>query len=424
MRGLNRRVPETSPDLAARVADILDLRLRRDTDAPVAVALSGGGDSVALALIASDWARRRGRRLLLLTVDHQLNPASGDWTLACARLAARLGADFRALDWVGVKPGAGLPAAARGARHRLLAEAARAAGARVILMGHTADDRAEAAAMRAAGSTTPDPREWTASPVWPQGRGLFLLRPMLQVGRGELRAWLAARDEAWIDDPSNDNPRFARARARSALAGAGPASGPADMPAGLAGLAARVSDETGLALPRRALREAAPATARALVGAACLCAAGTSRPPRGERLDRLAAALRGDGPVVATLAGARVEADDHTVRWLREAGEIGRGGGGGLALAPGETAVWDGRYEVTTDRAVTLRPLAGRASRLSARARAALSAWPAAARGGLPAVVGDQVLCPAVEAAPGLSIRALSMERLQAACGAIEREPG
>src|SRR5207247_1209422 len=82
-----------------------------------------------------------------------------------------LGADFQALRWDGDKPVTGLAAAARTARHRMLADAARRAGARAILMGHTGSDVLEAEAMRAAGSTTPDPKEWAPSPAWPEGRG-------------------------------------------------------------------------------------------------------------------------------------------------------------------------------------------------------------------------------------------------------------
>lgn len=405
--------------LTDRVADILDRRLAPASAAPVAVALSGGGDSVALTLMAADWARRRGRRLAVLTVDHRLNPASADWTRTCADLAGRLGCDFHPLAWTGDKPHTGLPAAARAARHRLLADAARGTGARVLLLGHTADDRAEGQAMRAEGSTTPDPREWAPSPAWPEGRGLFLLRPMLELGRKALRIWLAERGETWIEDPANANPRFARARARLAgVAAPEPAGG--DI-AGLADLARRVRDETGLSLPREDLRQTGREAARALTGIACLCASGTTRPPRGDRLDRLTEALRGEAPVTATLAGARIEADGETVRWLREAGEIGRRGSGSLDLAAGETGVWDGRFEIRADRPVLLGPLAGHAARLSPAARRSLARWPAAARGGLP--VADGVACPAIETAPGLLLRPLALPRLMAACGAVEREP-
>jgi tRNA(Ile)-lysidine synthase len=423
MRGLTAAETDTASDLPARVWASLDRRLNAGTAAPLAVALSGGGDSVALALITADWARRRDRRLLILTVDHGLNPASPSWTGQCARLADRLGASFQALAWTGQKPATGLPAAARAARHRLLTDAARAAGARAILMGHTADDLAEAAAMRAEGSSTPDPREWSPSPVWPEGRGLFILRPMLRARRQELRDWLTARGEAWIEDPANDNSRFARARARMALAGAAPLQAVADALPGLADLARQMREAPGLVLSRRALREASFDAARALTGAACLCAAGTSRPPRRDRLDRLTLLLRGETALVATLAGARVEADGEMIRWMREAGEIARSGVGDLALQPGAVGVWDGRFEITSMRPVVVRALAGHVARLAQAARAALAAWPAAARGGLPALVGGEVVCPVIEAVEGLALRSLALERLQAACGGTQLEP-
>lgn len=424
MRGLTAAPADPTSELAAHVHAVLDRRLSVETAAPMALALSGGGDSVALALIAADWAARRGRRLLVLTVDHGLNPASSRWTARCAGLAQRLGGDFEALAWTGEKPATGLPAAARAARHRLLAEACRTAGARVILMGHTADDRAEAAAMRAEGSTTPDPREWAASPVWPEGRGLFVLRPLLEVRRADLRQWLTARGETWIEDPANDNPRFARSRARTALGGAGPSqASPAILP-GLSDLARQMREGPGLALSRPALRQAPFEVARALTGAACLCAAGTSRPPRRDRLDRLTDALRSDAPVAATLAGARIEADAADIRWMREAGEIARSGSGELTLRAGETGVWDGRFELTAARPLSLHPLAGHAAGLTKDARARLAVWPAAARGGLPAVTGDGVGCPMIETVDGLSLRSLTLERLQAACGLIDKESG
>src|SRR6185437_3124426 len=84
-------------------------------------------------------------------------------------------------------------------------------------MGHTADDLLEAAAMRTEGSTVPDPREWALSPAWPEGRGVFVLRPLLETRRAELREWLSVRGETWIDDPANEDARFARSRARSLL---------------------------------------------------------------------------------------------------------------------------------------------------------------------------------------------------------------
>jgi tRNA(Ile)-lysidine synthase len=416
-----RRLAAPGPDpshLDHAVAEVLDQRLRKGTSRPLAVALSGGGDSVALLLTAAGWARTAARPLLVLTVDHRLQAESAAWTAICAERARSLGAAFRALAWTGPKPATGLPAAARAARHALLAEAARQAGAAVILMGHTADDVLEARAMRAAGATTPEPREWAPSPAWPEGRGVFLLRPLLGLTRAALRDWLAARGEAWIDDPANDDPRFARARARSA--GAFEAAPPPAAPDTRALARACRADAAGvLSLPRAELRRAEPDAARAFLGAACLCAAGTTRPPAAARLSRLGAGLAAPGAVTATLAGARIEADGETILILREAGERARGGLAPLALAPGQTAVWDGRFEITADRTMGVRALAGLAARLPADQRQALSAFPPRARPGLPATL-------AADGASRLVLdacRPLALERLHAACGVIDREP-
>ncbi|MEW5683738.1 MAG: tRNA lysidine(34) synthetase TilS [Pseudomonadota bacterium] len=397
--------------MTARARDVLDRRLLRDRPWPLAVALSGGGDSVALTLIADAWAREAGRDLVILTVDHGLRAESRGWTTTCEGLAQRLGRPFRALAWEGEKPATGLPAAARAARHALLATAAREADARVVLMGHTADDRAEAAAMRAAGSTTPTPREWTPSPAWPEGRGIFLLRPLLDVGRRELREHLVALGESWIDDPANDDAAYARVRARLA----GVAIAPPDEPPPLA-IAAQADEGAGLiSLSRAALREAAIEDARRFVALAAVCAGGGARLPAGSRVTALTDRLRAPGPVVATLAGARVEADGQAVRLFREAGEAGRGGLTEIEL-PG---VWDGRFALPEPGRA--RRLLGLASRLPRDQRDALRAIPTAARGALPAIVsgGQEVCCPALVGAPSLV-----GERLRAAAGLIDREPG
>nr|MEA2798069.1 tRNA(Ile)-lysidine synthase [Phenylobacterium sp.] len=384
-------------DLGSAVGQVLDRRLRTNLPQPLAVALSGGGDSLALLLSGADWATRAGRGLVVLTVDHRLRPESAAWTEACAATAQRLNLPFRALAWDGEKPTNGLPAAARAARHRLLANAARAAGARVILMGHTADDVLEARLMRQAGSTTPEPHEWSPSPVWPDGRGLFLLRPLLGVRRADIRDWLTGRGETWIDDPANEDAAFARPRARRALAdGASPAiSGVAGSARELA-LACHVETGGGLVIARPALRAAdAPALAR-FVSAACLCAAGTDRPPGRDKVARLAGRLIGDLAFTASLAGARIEADATQVCFRREPGEAARGGLAPLRLQAGEMGVWDGRFEVTAARAIEVRAEPG---------------------GALPIATGED------GTVQGLQARSLTHDRVLAACGAMEREP-
>ncbi|WP_293370501.1 tRNA lysidine(34) synthetase TilS [Phenylobacterium sp.] len=384
-----------SSGLEQTAGEVLDRRLLGSHPRPVAVALSGGGDSLALLLTAADWARDAGRRLIVLTVDHRLRPESAAWTQACAAVAERLGLAFHALAWTGDKPTAGLPAAARAARHVRLADAAREAGARALLMGHTADDVLEARLMREAGSSTPEPREWSPSPAWPQGRGLFLLRPLLGVRRAEIRAWLATRGETWIDDPANEDTAYARPRARQALAG-GAARAATAAPRASAtalALAVRVDKAAGFEIDRAVLRGAEPAALARFAAAACLCAAGTTRPPERAKAERLATRLAGEADFTSSLSGARIEARGGIACFRREPGEAARGGLAPISLSPGETAVWDGRFEVTCGRAVDVA---------------------AAPRGASPM---------ARDEGAELAIRPLTHARLLAACGAIEAEP-
>lgn len=149
----------------------LDARLLADDPAPVALAVSGGGDSVALLHLTADWARARARPLVVLHVDHGLNPDSPHWRDRVKGLAERLGASFRSARWDGPFPRTGLPAAARAARHAHLADMAREAGARVILTGHTADDVAEGQWMKGEGSTLGTLRDSARRPPGPRGGG-------------------------------------------------------------------------------------------------------------------------------------------------------------------------------------------------------------------------------------------------------------
>ncbi|HLZ85384.1 MAG TPA: tRNA lysidine(34) synthetase TilS [Caulobacteraceae bacterium] len=393
--------------------------------APIAVAFSGGGDSLALLLAADTWAKAHGRRLLALTVDHGLRPESVAWTRVCQERARALGVDHRALAWTGDKPVAGVPAAARDARHRLLAEAAREAGAAVILMGHTADDCAEAAVMRRTGSTTPSPRRWSPSPVWPQGRGIFLLRPFLGVRRAALRAALTALGESWIDDPGNIDPGSARARARAQIAGGpldeAPTAARARPPGRPGGLGdAEVGPAGNLFLPVRRLAD--PHDGANLLGAALLCAAGSERTPRRKRLQRLVARLTAGERFAATLAGARVESDGTRAHIVRDAGDVRRPAMEEIMLREGRTIVWDGRFEVAARSAgLRLGPLCGRAGRLTPRLREAIAQIPPSARRALPlAARADGVLSlPTLRPDPAVDVRPLAPARLAAARGAI-----
>jgi len=400
-------------------------RLNGPAAAPVAVALSGGGDSLALLHLAKAWADRAGRRLLALTVDHGLNPASPGWSAFAAECARWLGVPHRTLAWIGSKPTTGLPAAARSARHALLADAARAEGAAVMLMGHTADDLMEAEAMRRAGATAPSPRVWSPSPAWPEGRGVFLLRPLLAHRRAELRSLLRSLGETWIEDPANDDPRFARTLARRGLAAGGEvAPEPVEALATWPGLAAVQEGVAGeFEAQRHPLAESGDEPRRAL-GALVLCAAGAARAPAAASLGRIGARLAAGEDFTASLAGARIEAAGEMVRFCREAGERLRRGALTAQLPPGES-VFDGRFLV--DCAASgwrIGFLAGHAARLPPEQRRRLALVPSGARGALPAAISPDgaVTCPLLAQSGAIVARSLTLQRLGATLGAIADE--
>jgi tRNA(Ile)-lysidine synthase len=396
-------------------------RLNAPDRGPITVALSGGGDSLALLHLVKAWADRAGRPLVALTVDHGLQAAGAAWSRFAAERAARLGVAHRTLVWTGEKPRTGLPAAARAARHALLADAARDLGARVILMGHTADDLAEAAAMRQAGATAPSPRAWSPSPAWPAGRGVFILRPLLDVRRAELRDLLRGLGESWIEDPANDDPRYSRTLARRRLVSRdGPLPNFEEAPSRCLALDQMRHGAGGeLAIPRAALDRSDDA--RRLLGAMVLSAAGTTRPPSAASLDRLLAEL---APFTASLAGARIEAGHAQVTVCREAGERARGGMAGYDLPTGES-VFDGRFAMTAEApGWRVAPLGGLARRLPEPQQRRLRALPPAVRPTLPAAIlhTGYVTCPVIADAGPVRAFPLPGTRLFAALGAIPDE--
>ncbi|WP_407176850.1 tRNA lysidine(34) synthetase TilS [Bradyrhizobium sp. STM 3562] len=181
------------------------------------LAVSGGPDSVAMMWLMARWRRSlsRGPRLIAVTVDHGLRPEAAREAREVKRLARELDLPHRTLRWSGEKPNTGVPAAAREARYRLLAQAAKAAGASHIVTAHTRDDQAETVLMRllrGSGVTG-----LAAMARVTERNGIALARPLLDVAKSRLIATLDKAKIIYADDPTNRDMAFTRPRLRALL---------------------------------------------------------------------------------------------------------------------------------------------------------------------------------------------------------------
>jgi len=176
---------------------------------PVALAVSGGGDSIAMMHLVA--RALPAARLHVVTVDHGLRPEAADEIAVVQAQAYKLGLQHSVLHWSWDGKG-NLQAAARAGRWAAIADWTVGHQINTVLLGHTEDDQVETLLMRLARGSGVD--GLTAMPQANYRDGLRVLRPLLHLSRAALRDWLSAQKIAWCDDPSNDDPRFDRVRAR------------------------------------------------------------------------------------------------------------------------------------------------------------------------------------------------------------------
>lgn len=187
------------------------------------VAVSGGSDSCGLLILLHRILSEGSLpnvSLVAATVDHGLRPEAAREAEQVASFCRTLAVPHTIRRWTGEKPPTGISAAAREARHALLADAAAETQADAIVTGHTLDDQIETVAMRAARSRSDeDPGLAGMAEATLYDRRVWFLRPLLPCLRKDIRAVLRDERIGWIDDPSNDDPRYERARIRQTLAG-------------------------------------------------------------------------------------------------------------------------------------------------------------------------------------------------------------
>jgi tRNA(Ile)-lysidine synthase len=376
-------------DFAARMAAFAPFEPRLQ----LAVAVSGGGDSMALALLAHEWVTRRGGRMTALTVDHGLRPEAAAEAAQVAAWCAARGIAHVVLTRSGAAPASGIQAFARAARYALLENWCRNHFVLHLLLAHQREDQAETVAMRAARGSGVDGLAGMASIV--ERDTIRLLRPLLGVPRATLRVYLLACGQDWIEDPSNRNPAFTRVRIRTALGQSPPGPGPELAVARTAreGAAARhlaqfvALDPAGFAVIDPRAFAAPEALGIKTLGALLATISGGDFPPRTERIERLYRALVGGLAQDRTLGGCLIVPQRGSILVCREPAAVAAP----RPLAPGAATRWDGRFWITLDTAApdglmlgalgADAPMIARKQRKSAALR-----LPAAVRTTLPAL--------------------------------------
>ena len=379
----------------------------------LAVAVSGGSDSLALCLLAAAWARQRKGRVTALTVEHGLRQESAAEARQVAHWLTARGITHCVLPWRGEKPKSGVQAAARPARLARLINWCARHHVLHLLNGHQLEDQAATVLLRlSAGSGG------TGLAAMPLVQDLEaadscvvrLIRPLLSVPECRLKAVLRDNAQAWLDDPSNRNLAYARTRlavALETLSGEGMTASRLARTARRAGQdRAALDTACGELLARTAAphpagfirldwsawRAAPDAVSLRLLGR--LLAGVGARPfgARLERLERLYKQLRATYPKrAATLGGCRIVPYRGQILVCREPAAVSEA----VTMKPGDKRVWDSRFRAAVPRLAEFRGKCtlGRLGsegisqlrRVMADSEKALEKIPAPARPALPA---------------------------------------
>lgn len=383
----------------------------------VGVAVSGGGDSVALLMLLRESG---ARELAAVTVDHSLRPESVAEAQAVARLCSRISVPHTILHWENLTTSGNLQSAARDARQRLIGEWAAGRGIASVALGHTLDDQAETFLLRLARGSGID--GLSAMIKLRRQGGLLWVRPLLGARRHALRDFLTNEEVTWADDPSNEDQRFDRVRARAVLPllaplGLGPerlaataeAMGRARiaLKAATASLAADALEEGqagDLSLDPGPILKAPEEISLRLLGGALTWVAGARYGPRlGPLKDVLAAVIAGGVGHGRTIHGCVLRERNGRVVILREPAHA-------APPVPLASSRWDGRWEVSGSSVADAEIGA-----LGAEGLAALGDWRATglAREALlttPAIrqAGRLLAAPVIRPVPGLRVRRIA----------------
>ncbi len=348
---------------AARLTRRVARAFAPDSPSRIGVAVSGGGDSMALLHLAHAASQAGGPQVLAVTVDHGLRPEAAAECAVVAKACAGLGVSHTTLEWRDWDGHGNLQAAARVARYRLIRDWAAQHDVAGVLLGHTMDDVAETYLMRLGRKAGVDGLAMMDQSF--SKDGLRWARPLTHVGRTELREYLTGQAVQWVEDPSNDDVEFDRVRVRQALGHlhdlgvtaaslhhashtARQARDALDHYTALEANRWVASDRGDLVMPRNP--DIPAEMLRRIKSKALQWLGGLEYPPRQSSLTHLETGLALDGR--ATVAGCLVSVEGDTLRMTREANAVK------MLITPTDQ-IWDNRwaFDGPHDAGLTIRLL-------------------------------------------------------------------
>ena len=323
----------------------------------IGVAVSGGSDSLALLHILHDWGRVP---LTAATVDHGLRAEAAEEAEKVAKICETLGIPHQVLKWQGWDGKGNLQAQARQNRYSLLADWAEAEGCDTVVLGHTMDDQAETFLMRLSRASGVDALAGMESRIWRHDQRFD--RPLLGVRRRELQDYLATKGQDWIDDPSNEDERFDRVKARKALVQLEDMGlSPEDITHSMINLslaamelrdrareiARKICKEPAgdVVFDRAALRRLNPDMQHRLFSKALMFVSSEPYPPRGDAMFEAEAAMYAGRN--HTLHGCLILVTDMTLRITREFKAVER-------VTAATDTLWDSRWRLDGPHRPTL----------------------------------------------------------------------
>lgn len=367
------------PSLDQRFAEAMGQLLGPDFPTDIGLAVSGGGDSMAMLYLAHNWTRVWGVRLWVCTVDHGLRPEAASEAAMVARECAALGWPHATIRWTWDGQGNVMD---RARQARLEAFNEWHGTLQHVLMAHTEDDVAETFLMRLArgagadGLAAMEARRTVRFPLgapsaalliegerppragWQRGTGYEVVRPLLGVSRADLRHYLRVLQGPWVDDPTNDNPAYERSRIRLAHESLAALGLGTETLAGAARRMARVGEAlavraleiwrahgceemaTGdLRIARDGFAEVERETQMRVLSAALMHVSGAEYSPREAPLEALLDTLLAGGS--GTLHGCEAVAEKENIRIFREYAEVAD-----CRTGVEEGALWDGRWMI------------------------------------------------------------------------------